>query len=163
MCSGFAETYCRRDDRAAIPTGDKIPAGGKDAAAEAAGNKIAATKHRNRLVTETRSQEVQQSLDALGDDVWLLTPLEQDIIHAESESEEEAEAAIALEQDKVRHAKALSEAQKMVNQATPSRMLLERPAWGITGAVGELHMHSSWLLCIGRSVSTGCGPVTRIR
>ena len=51
----------------------------------------------------------------------------------------------------------------MVNQATPSRMLLERPAWGITSAAGKLHMHSSWLLCIGRSASTGRGPVTRVR
>ena len=135
-------------------------AGDTSTGAEGAGSKPAAAEHRNRLITETRSQEVQQSLAALGDDVGVLTPLEQDIIRAESESEEEAEATIALEQNKIRHAKALSEAQKMVNQATPSRMLLERPAWGITGAVGELHMHSSWLLCIGRSASTGWGPVT---
>lgn len=135
-------------------------AGVKSTGAEGAGGKDAAAEHRNRMITETRSKEMQQSMDALGEDVGELTPLEQDIIRAESESKEEAEATIALEQEKNRHAKALREAQKMVNQATPSRMLLERPAWGITGAVGELHMHSSWLLCIGRSASTGRGPVT---
>lgn len=61
-------------------------AGEKSTGAEDAGGQDAAAEHRNRLITETLSKEIQQSLDALGDDVGELTPLEQDIIRAESES-----------------------------------------------------------------------------
>ena len=80
-----------------------------------------------------------------------LSPLDKDIIRAESETPEEAAAVIAGEESRLRKEKALEQAAKLINQETPSRMLLERPAWGITGATGELHMRSSWAICLGRS------------
>lgn len=63
MCYGFVGTYCRRDDRAAIPTGDKIPAGGKDAAAVSGGHTFTVAGmsfwlRQNSLVTSCPAQYV---------------------------------------------------------------------------------------------------------
>ena len=100
----------------------------------------------------TRSRELEAAERELADDPELqLSPLDKDIIRAESETPEEAAAVIAGEESRLRKEKALEQAAKLINQETPSRMLLERPAWGITGATGELHMRSSWAICLGRS------------
>ncbi len=100
----------------------------------------------------TRSRELEAAERELADDPEVrLSPLDQDIIRAESETPEEAAAVIAGEESRMRKEKALEQAAKLINQETPSRMLLERPAWGITGATGELHMRSSWAICLGRS------------
>ena len=100
----------------------------------------------------TRSRELEAAERELADDPEVrLSPLDQDIIRAESETPEEAAAVIAGEESRLRKERALEQAAKLINQETPSRMLLERPAWGITGATGELHMRSSWAICLGRS------------
>ena len=100
----------------------------------------------------TRSRELEAAERELADDPELqLSPLDKDIIRAESETPEEAAAVIAGEESRLRKERALEQAAKLINQETPSRMLLERPAWGITGATGELHIRSSSVIWLGRS------------
>ena len=107
---------------------------------------------RTRWLDGTRSRELEAAEQELADDPEIkLSSLDQDMIRAESETPEEAAAVIAGEESRLRKDKALEQAAKLINQETPSRMLLERPAWGVTGATGELHMRSSWAICLGRS------------
>lgn len=107
---------------------------------------------RTHWLDGTRSRELEAAEQELADDPEVkLSSLDQDMIRAESETPEEAAAVIAGEESRLRKDKALEQAAKLINQETPSRMLLERPAWGITGATGELHMRSSWAICLGRS------------
>lgn len=108
------------------------------------------------ILRESRARELDEAERELADvnqnDIKL-TPLQKDMIRDESADAQEAEEIIADKEAKLRERKLVAIASKRINQATPSRMLLERPAWGATDANAEVHMRQTWAVTLGRDVA----------
>lgn len=114
---------------------------------------------KKRVVHTRKSRELQESEDNSN---VTLTALEETMIRDEASSDEEASEIMEEELTLKRREMSLAQAEKLINQETPSRILMERPSWGAAGAACEIHTRQTYAMLLGRRGGTAnaSSPIT---
>ena len=112
---------------------------------------------KHKILDARKSRELQASEDASNVE---LTALEETMIRDEAASDTEAKEIMDEELTRKRREISLAQAEKLINQETPSRILMERPSWGAAGAACEIHTRQTYAMLLGRRGDTENSSIT---